>query len=112
MLKMTEKEKEEHLHFLYGQLDTCAQTLSECEYPSEKKHYNREYRRILKAIDSLEDPNKLTEMRKQKNAVTNAKVERFISNHRCSNCGGILKQTRSGSRRVVYKRCKTKYVLK
>ena len=112
MHKMTDKEKEEHLHFLYGQLDTCAQILTECEYSYERKHYSREYRRILKAIDSLEDPKRLTELRKQKNAITNAKVERFISNHKCPNCGGILRQTRSGSRRVVCKKCGNKYVLK
>lgn len=105
-------DKEQQLHFLYGQLDTCAQIMSECEYSYERKHYDREYRRILKAIDSLENPEKLAEERKLKNATINAKVARFNSSHKCPKCNGVLKQTRSGSRRVVCTECGTKYVLK
>lgn len=105
-------DKEERLHFLYGQLDTCAQILSECEYSYEKKHYGREYRRILKAIDALEGTKIFTGIRKQKNATTDAKVARFNSSHKCPKCNGVLKQTRSGSRRVVCTECGTKYVLK
>lgn len=110
---MTEEQKKEEISFLYRQLDTCGQILAEWDDDKPPTYYNREYKRIMKRLEKLE-PDKWDFPCFQKRDYTkrNENIEKFCSEHQCPKCGGKIKQTRSGSLRVVCVECGTKFQVK
>lgn len=111
---MTEEEKKKEISWLYHRLDMCGQLIAEDdEWGAARREYYREYSRIIKALAKLE-PEKwkgLTMLRKPSEKYDSL-VADFCKNHKCKKCGGELKQTRSGSLRVICTQCNSKYQLK
>ena len=111
---MTQEEKDVQLKVLYNQLDACGQILAEWDEDRPPTKYKQEYRRILKAIIKL-DPESWKDcqiFQKKNNTKINTAVDKFCKEHVCPKCGGEIKQTRSGSLRVICKKCNAKYQLK
>lgn len=108
---MTEEQKKEEIRWLYHRLDLCGQLIAEDdEWGAARREYNREYRRIIKALRQLE-PEKWKDIPTESDR-NNEKMAIFCKNNRCPQCGGEIKQTRSGSLRVVCLQCGRKYQLK
>jgi excinuclease UvrABC ATPase subunit len=112
---MTDKQKKEQITMLYGQLDKLGQLIAEDdEYGADRAYYNREYRRTVNALRKLE-PEKWScypLFRQKTTEGRNEMVAKYLSEHRCPNCNGELKQTRSGAFRVVCQQCGKKWQLK
>ena len=109
---MTKEQKEEQLKILYHQLDVCGQILAEWDEEKPPTYYRREYRKILNAIRRLEPENWDYPCFKKDYTERNKKVEEFCKEHKCPKCGGSVKQTRSGSLRVICTQCNSKFQLK
>ena len=110
---MTPEQKEEHLKFLYHQLDVCGQILAEWDDEHSDIEYRREYRKILNEIVKLE-PEKWKDFpvfQKKDYTKRNIAVAEYCKTHPCPECGGERKQNRSGSYRVVCTKCGKKYQL-
>lgn len=111
---MTDEEKQKEIRWLYHQLDRCGQMIAEDdEWGEARRDYNREYRRIIKALARLE-PEKWREFRftQKPSEKYDAKVAEFCQQHKCRKCGGQMKQSRRGSLRIVCQECGAKYQLK
>ena len=111
---MTEEQKKLEIRFLYNQLDKCGQMIAEDdEWGETRKELNREYRRICKALAKLEpDKWKDIPMFRKPSEKYDEKVANFCKEHKCPKCGGEVKQSRSGSLRVVCVSCGAKFQLK
>lgn len=66
------------------------------------KWIEKEYGKILRLLDLIP---------KKDYTARNEKVAKWCVGKTCDKCGGGLKQTRSGSNRVICTECKTKYQL-
>lgn len=111
---MSEEQKAEHKKFLLFQLDKLGQMIAEDdEWGATRRELNREYRRICKALAKL-DPEtwKMPPGYRSSASKYNTPVANWCKEHKCQKCGGELKQTRSGSLRVLCLSCGTKYQLK
>ena len=108
-----EKIREEQIKFLYRQLDTCGQILAEWDEEKPPTYYRREYRKIINTLRKLEPENwDYPCFQKKDYTERNKAVAEWCSRHKCPSCQGELKQSRSGSYRVVCQNCKKKYQLK
>ncbi len=111
---MTDEEKRKEIHWLYQQLDKCGQMIAEDdEWGATRRELNREYRRIVKALARLE-PDKWRDlpMLRKPSEKYDTLVADFCTKHKCRKCGGDMRQSRSGSLRVVCLQCGAKYQLK
>lgn len=108
---MAEEEKQREIDFLYRQLDKCGQILAEWDEDKRPTYYEREYRKIMHQLAKLEPENWDYPYFKRDYTSRNENVAVWCKTHKCSKCGGELKQSRSGSLRVVCQSCNSKFQL-
>lgn len=113
---MTDEEKQKEIRWLYQQLDKCGQMIAEDdEWGATRRELNREYRRIVGALARLE-PEKWRDLpmlqRQKPSEKYDQLVAEFCQKNRCRSCGGEMRQSRSGSLRIVCQQCGAKYQLK
>jgi cupin superfamily acireductone dioxygenase involved in methionine salvage len=114
MTEMTDEQKKQEIRWLYQQLDKLGQMIEDDdEWGATRRELNREYRRVVKALARLE-PDKwkdILSLRKPSEKYDKL-VADFCREHKCRKCGGDMRQSRSGSLRIVCKQCGAKYQLK
>lgn len=95
----------EHKDFLHRQLVKLGDMMGDgLHLEPDGKWISKEYRQTAKALGLL--PKRTTNVDGINKAVANS-----LSQHKCK-CGGELKQTRSGSKRVQCVLCDARYELK
>ena len=68
------------------------------------KWIEREYRRVCKALGIIKNRPRNTE-------AINERMIKRVADIQCGKCGGVLKQTRSGSKRAACQSCGAKWQL-
>lgn len=68
------------------------------------KWIEREYRKVCKALGIIKN-------RPPRTDEINERMVQRVADFSCGNCGGVLKQTRSGSKRAVCQSCGAKWQL-
>lgn len=71
----------------------------------EEPWITKEYNRLSKVLM----PDMHRDIRKKKNEAVNEAMSRKLATDRCLSCGGIMKQTRSGSFVVKCVECNNRY---
>lgn len=91
--------------FLHGQLVKLGDMIGDGLHLEPGGSWiNREYRKTLKALYPEMFPKKDFSHRDKS-------VSSWCDTHKCSQCGGQLKQTKSGALRVICKECNSKFQL-
>jgi hypothetical protein len=91
--------------YLYDQLIKLGDMLGDgLGHEPGEEWIAQDYRRVCKALG-------LTRPRRNNGAAINVAVSKYLETNRCE-CGGLLKQTRSGAMRVFCTSCCRNYRLK
>lgn len=91
--------------FLSNQLIKLGDMMGDgLHHEPDGKWISQEYRRICRILYPEMFPKKDFTQRNQA-------VAKWCESHKCSRCGGELKQTKSGSLRVICKDCNSKFQL-
>ncbi len=111
-MKLSDAQKKERIKFLYHQLDVCGQLIADDdEWGVERKRLNREYKNILKELAMLEPENWNYPAFQKPSQKYDGLVADFCKENKCPKCNGELRQTKSGSLRVICNQCGIKYQL-
>ena len=70
------------------------------------KWISREYRQTCIALGIIENPK-----RRNNSAAIDERMQQRVADVPCGECGGILRQTRSGSKRALCQSCGSKWAL-
>lgn len=98
------EHKQETKDYLHKQLIRLGDMIGDgLHHEPDGKWITKEYRNTLKALGMLPKNN-------NSEAINKAMVHR-VQDVPCGKCGGVLKQTRSGSKRAKCQNCNAKFQL-
>jgi hypothetical protein len=95
--------------FLHNQLIKLGDMMGDgLHHESDGKWIEKEYKKVYRALY----PENFTEQRKLINEKRNNKIAEKLLTVKCPNCKSDLKQTRSGSKKVICIACNSKFVFR
>lgn len=99
------KLSSETTHHLHNQLIKLGDMMGDgLHHEPDGKWIEREYRKVCKALGIIKN-------RPPRTDEINERMVQRVADFSCGKCGGVLKQTRSGSKRAICQSCGAKWQL-